>query len=208
MQENLVRSYDIDEAVVIHPCLRCRPLPVRHDCGATFGFRLETTAGLFGTPVAMAYAADLGSWTAELADGMANVDALALEFNHDVDMQYSSGRSPMLIHRVLGDYGHLSNQQAADLLGEVLRRTEPGRLRHVIQLHLSRDCNRQHLAQEAAMAVLPQTGDIAVHTARPDKPGETLILGGETGRKPRRKVAVRGRRAKRADHPSLPGMDG
>lgn len=208
MQENLVRHYEIGEVIELNPGLHCRPLPVRHDSGATFGFRLETKTGLFRTPVALAYAADLGSWTTELADAMANVDALAIEFNHDVDMQYASGRSPLLIRRVLGDYGHLSNQQAADLLSEVLRRTEPGRLRHVIQLHLSRDCNRHDLAQEAAMAVLSDADDVTVHTARPDQPCKTLLLGGErAASKPGRNGAVRARRAKIADHPSLPGMD-
>ena len=54
------------------------------------------------------------------------MDALALEFNHDVALQYASGRSPRLIQRVLGDRGHLSNEQAAALLGEVLRRSPAG----------------------------------------------------------------------------------
>ena len=208
VQDNLIRHYEIGEVLELNPGLECRPLPVRHDCGSTFAFRLETTAGLFRTPVALAYAADLGSWTAELADGLANVDALALEFNHDVGLEYASGRSPLLIRRVLGEDGHLSNEQAAALLHEVLRRTEPGRLRYVVQLHLSRDCNREQLAQAAAKSVLERAGDVAVHTARPDRPCETLVLGGEEpSRKRRSKVAVRARRAKPADHPSLPEMD-
>ena len=33
---------------------------------------------------------------------LANVDVLALEFNHDVELQQSSGRARWLINRVLG----------------------------------------------------------------------------------------------------------
>ena len=83
--------------------MRCRPLPIRHDSGATFGFRLEGTPDLFGNAASLGYVADLGTWDMTLAEGLANVDLLAVEFNHDVAMQYASGRSPALIARVLGD---------------------------------------------------------------------------------------------------------
>ena len=51
---------------------------------------------------------------------LANVDLLALEFNHDVDLEHSSGRSPYLIARILSEEGHLSNLQALELLREVV----------------------------------------------------------------------------------------
>src|SRR5262249_30588207 len=136
------------------PGLRCRPLPVSHDGGATFGFRLEGGADLFGHACAAGYVADLGCWDDALAGALAEVDLLALELNHDVGMECASGRTPRLIARVLGDEGHLSNEQAAGLLRAVLRRSTPGRLRHVVQLHLSRDCNPPSLAAGAARAAL------------------------------------------------------
>jgi hypothetical protein len=101
-----------------------------------------------------------------------------------------------LIERVLGDEGHLSNKQAALLLREVLERSEPGRLQHVVQLHLSRDCNRPPLAQEAAQAVCDGTRGITLHTAEQDRPGPTLRLGPDAG-KPRsrapRNASAKGR---------------
>ncbi|OAI54287.1 hypothetical protein AYO44_15205 [Planctomycetaceae bacterium SCGC AG-212-F19] len=205
--DNLVRNYQPETETEFTPGLRCRALPIRHDGGATFGFRLEATAGTFGATAALAYAADLGTWTAELAEAFADVDALALEFNHDVGMQYASGRSPLLIHRVLGDDGHLSNDQAAALLGEILRRSAPGRLRHVIQLHLSRDCNRPALAQQTAQAIIGDVVEITIHTASQHQPGPSLSLpAGSVPAKRRRsstaRVGVNG-----ADHPCLPGME-
>src|SRR5258705_385728 len=83
--------------------------------------------------------ADLGVWDDALADALADVELLAVEFNHDVAMQYASGRPRMLIDRVLGDDGHLSNAQAAELVRAVMARSAAGRLRHVVQLHLSRE---------------------------------------------------------------------
>jgi hypothetical protein len=205
----LVHPYESGEDFNLTPSLRCRPLPIRHDGGPTFGFRLEGTPDLFGPASALAYAADLGCWDDELADHLADVDLLALEFNHDVAMEVSSGRLPMLIARVLGDEGHLSNDQAASLVRAVLTRSAPGRLRHLVQLHLSLDCNRSALAREAALPVIAEMANGAeVHTASQDEPGATLHLGAGAARKPSP------RRARRRTSPAplftqrwLPGLE-
>jgi phosphoribosyl 1,2-cyclic phosphodiesterase len=209
--ENLVRTYESGQVLTLGPGLRCRPLPLRHDGGATFGFRFEGSMDLFGQPYALGYAADLGSWTAELALALADVDLLALEFNHDVELERGSGRSPQLIARVLGDEGHLSNSQAAALLRQVLRLSSPGRTRHIVQLHLSRDCNRPTLAARAARAALADLPvEAEVHTAAQDVPGPTLTLGVPSKRA--RKLSTQAPRRKPFDpataQPWLPGWEG
>ena len=145
-----------------------------------------------------------------MAAGLADVDVLAVEFNHDVAMEHASGRSSRLIGRVLGDEGHLSNAQGAGLMRAVLARSEPGRLRYLVQLHLSRECNRPALAREAAQTVLDELAvRVEVHTARQDEPGATLHLG--TGaavrRRPRGVAGTRVARRPSAAHPRLPGLD-
>ena len=205
LADDLVRSFEAPAEFTLGETIRCRALPVRHDSGATFGFRFETGVGLFQTPAVLGYAADLGCWNPELAQALADVDVLALEFNHDVDMQYASGRSPMLIRRVLSEHGHLSNAQAAALVAHVMAISTPGRLQHVVQLHLSQDCNRPALAREAASAAIG-VQNIQVHTARQDRPLPSLHVGPPLGgntrpvRTARRRVAVR-------ERPSLPGFE-
>jgi phosphoribosyl 1,2-cyclic phosphodiesterase len=205
----LVRPFEPGQEFPLSPNLRCLPLPVRHDGGATFGFRLDGgTPNLFGDAASIGYLADLGTWDLALAERLANVDLLAVEFNHDVAMEYASGRSSLLIARVLGDHGHLSNAQAAEFVQAVLTRSEEGRLRHLVQLHLSRDCNRPHVAREAARAALAlMRANAALHTATQDEPLPTLALG-DVVERPRRRVAAR-RSARRspAPHPWLPGFE-
>jgi phosphoribosyl 1,2-cyclic phosphodiesterase len=199
----LVHSFAADTSWSLTPSLLCRPLSVRHDGGATFGFRFESSPNLFGRTEALAYAADLGCWDDSLVSHLADVDLLAVEFNHDVGMQYSSGRTPRLIARVLGDDGHLSNAQAADLLRAVLERSEAGRLRHLVQLHLSRDCNRPNLAREAARQVLEALQCSAeLHTADQDVPGSPLSLQPVGGRR-----RAPSSRREAAPHPLLPGFE-
>ena len=137
---------------------------------------------------------------------------LALEFNHDVDLEQDSGRLPSLIERVLGDDGHLSNQQAAALLEEILRRSSSGRLRHLVQLHLSRDCNRPLLAAQAARALLAGLAPhVAVHTARQHEPSPTFALGcTHNGLTPSTRRAVQRMRSGLSSihvQPLLPGME-
>ncbi len=174
----LVRDYEPGQPLRLSPALTCIPLAVSHD-DTTCGFRFEASADLFGQPLAVGYAADLGCWHAAHVEALANTDILALEFNHDVVMERSSGRSPALILRVLGDRGHLSNEQAAELVREVLKNSQPGRPRHVVQLHLSRHCNRPALAVDAVRVVLRQTrAEVAVHTAQQGRVGPIIELEG------------------------------
>jgi phosphoribosyl 1,2-cyclic phosphodiesterase len=205
----LVRPFTPHEPFEPAPGLRCRALPVRHDGGATFGFRLEGAPDLFGRAAAVAYAADLGCWDEGLVESLADVDLLAVEFNHDVALEYASGRMPRLIARVLGDEGHLSNAQAAELVRAVLARSPEGRLRHLVQLHLSRDCNRPGLARAAAQAALAARPEVTVHTAEQDAPGAPVHLsaGRPAARRPRRPRERRGAAAP-FSQPWLPGLDG
>jgi ribonuclease BN (tRNA processing enzyme) len=149
---DLVCEYQANRAFDPLPGLRCRPLRLSHDSDPTFGFRLEGQTA--GRAWAVGYAADLGTWNRELAEALANVDLLALEFNHDVQMQRTSRRPTWLIERVLGNEGHLSNEQGALLLEACLKRSATRQPRHVVQLHLSEECNDPTTARAAAGDVL------------------------------------------------------
>jgi phosphoribosyl 1,2-cyclic phosphodiesterase len=202
-----VRKYKSGAEIEFGPNLRCRPLPIRHDAGATFGFRFDGAPDLFGHAAALAYLADLGCWNDQLVEAVADVDLLALEFNHDVEMERRSGRMPDLIERVLGDEGHLSNVQATEFAQEVVSQSTPGRVQHLVQLHLSRECNRPALALAAARRALrglKWSGTVV--TAHQDRPSSTFHLGGPSAR--RRHSAPR-RRSKRpvAAQQSLPGVE-
>ncbi len=184
----LLRAFQPGEEFVLASELTCIALPVCHDGGETFGFRFRGPGDLFGTAATIGYASDLGTWDETLARELANVDLLAIEFNHDVDLELRSSRPMRLIERVLSEQGHLSNEQAAQLLQAVLQLSEPGRLRHLVQLHLSEDCNRPELARRSVQQVIEATAfEIQVHTAAQHKPGKTLHV--TPGRAKRRRSA-------------------
>ncbi|HWE38674.1 MAG TPA: MBL fold metallo-hydrolase [Isosphaeraceae bacterium] len=153
----LVRHYD-ERPFLLPTGARVEPVELSHDGGPTFGFRVEAAASRRGRASAIGYVADTGCWSEPMADALADVDLLGVEFNHDVPMQLRSGRSPHLIRRNLGDGGHLSNEQGAGLVAAVLGRSRPGTVKHVVLLHLSRQCNRPALALKVARGALLEAG--------------------------------------------------
>ncbi|HJZ94101.1 MAG TPA: MBL fold metallo-hydrolase [Gemmataceae bacterium] len=174
----LVRKFAAGQALELPGGLTCRSIPVPHDCDPTFAFRIDGPVGLFGPQWSVGYAADLGVAPPELIEAFADVNVLAIEFNHCEQMEQASGRPWFLIRRVLGDRGHLSNGQGADVVRAVARASAPGSLRHVIQLHLSRECNRPTLAAEHGRAALADSGSVAaLTTARQDVASPVISLG-------------------------------
>jgi phosphoribosyl 1,2-cyclic phosphodiesterase len=170
-RDGLVRLFELDQPLALTPELRGTAFAVPHDAALTCGFRLEARDARTGLASVLGYAADLGSWTTELVQRLKNVDILALEFNHDETLQRESGRPNFLIQRVLGARGHLSNHQAAQLVLALLRSSQPGRLAHLFQLHLSCQCNEPELARRAAEQVQAAIDwELTVHTTCPDRP--------------------------------------
>lgn len=156
--------------------LRFQPIRVPHDCPPTFGFKIECRNGA-AVPQKLAYLVDLGTCHDEVAHSVADVDLLALEFNHDEQLELRSGRHPRLIQRVLSDDGHLSNKQAAEVLRRVLERSGNGGPKVLVQMHLSQDCNRAELAYEAAQQVLLLNGaQTRVFSSRQDRRGTVHTL--------------------------------
>jgi len=168
LKYRLVRTYEGNVPFQPGPALSLLPLRLCHDGGPTFGFRVEYNLRFSSGGPALGYAADLGCWDEPLASALAGVDLLALEFNHDEALEAGSGRSERLIARVMGDEGHLSNRQASELLTRLLDAPAGSRLSHLVQLHLSADCNRPELARQAAAAAL-RGRPVVIHTARQDR---------------------------------------
>lgn len=129
--ENLrIRSFDADACFEIGG-LRVTAFSVPHDAVQPCQFRFD-----FGSR-SLAVLSDLGHVTPHVTASLRDVDALMLEFNHDPQMLIDGPYPPALRARVAGDWGHLSNQQAADLLARLPHQ----RLQHLWLTHLSETNN-------------------------------------------------------------------
>ncbi|MCX7625865.1 MAG: MBL fold metallo-hydrolase [Candidatus Sumerlaeaceae bacterium] len=150
------------------------PVRLSHDAEHTFGF-VFVHRGVEQREHKFSYLADLGTFDNDIVEAAADSDVLALEFNHDPDMERNSGRPAATIQRVLGPYGHLSNGDAAHLLTQILKRSHRTRRPHtLILLHLSQDCNSPRLAVAEARRVLerhsPETQVLVARQTTPLPP--------------------------------------
>lgn len=167
----LVHSFGV-AAFTLGGILRVQPIEVPHDSEPTYAFRIGQTLP-DGRCWSYGHASDLGCVPDALLHHFHGVDALALEFNHDVELERASRRPRHLVHRVLSDLGHLSNAQAGEVLKAWVDAGEPGELQAVIALHLSRECNRPELALRAATAAAPQS---QIHAATQGEPTPTITI--------------------------------
>jgi len=122
--------------------------PVPHDAAEPVGFVI--TDGR----VRLCYATDLGSLTLEVLSSFAECDAAVIESNHDEEMLRDGPYPEMLKRRVAGPLGHLSNDDAAELLRGITHRG----LLQVALAHLSRTNNLPEIPLETMARALGAGG--------------------------------------------------
>ncbi len=120
------------------------PFPVPHDA-------VEPVQFVFGDGKSrLGVLTDVGSSTPHIEAMLSGCDALVLESNHDVRMLMNGDYPYSLKQRVGGRFGHLSNQESAD----ILTRLDTRRLQHLVAAHLSSRNNTPELAVEALSSAL------------------------------------------------------
>ena len=151
---------------------RAEPCSVSHDTADPVAWTLDLDGFRVGVYT------DLGRPTRLVEHQLASVDIAVLEFNHDVEMLLEGPYPWPLKQRIRSAHGHLSNDQAAELLTRVAARSP--RLRQVVLAHLSEENNLPERALSAASRALHSAGrrDVAVAVARQEVPIEPVVVAG------------------------------
>lgn len=140
--------------------------PVPHDARRPLAFVLEAEGLKVGI------ATDLGHVTTLVLERLRGCHALLLESNHD-DLMLRDGPYPWALkQRVGGRLGHLSNDETAALLRQVVDE----RCQAVILGHLSEQNNTPALAAAAARRALRESPKTRLHIAEPERPSAPVVL--------------------------------
>jgi len=121
-----------------------QPVPVPHDAREPCQYVFQHGDKKLGVLT------DLGSLTPHVEKHYSGLDALVLECNYDQQMLEEGPYPYQLKQRILGDYGHLSNSQAAQLLIRIGK----DKLQHLVLSHISQQNNCTELAREAITPIL------------------------------------------------------
>ncbi len=127
-----VECFDADQDLSIGP-IRVQSFTVPHDAREPVQYVIE------GEGQRLGILTDVGSLTGHIVQSLSECSALFLEANHCEQMLQHGPYPPGLKARVGGDYGHLSNTQAAQLLAAVAS----DRLQSVVAGHLSQQNNTE-----------------------------------------------------------------
>jgi phosphoribosyl 1,2-cyclic phosphodiesterase len=109
---------------------------------------------------------DLGHINDAVRQALAGCHGLLLECNHDPELLQQSAYPAFLKRRVAGALGHLANDQAAQLAGELQR----GQLQHIVAAHLSLTNNRPELAEQALRTAIGSSIALTVAHAHSGTP--------------------------------------
>jgi len=107
------------------------PFTVPHDAAEPCQYRFSDRRHHVGILT------DTGSITSHIVSQLQGLDALLLEFNHDIDMLRNGPYPYALQRRVGGDHGHLNNGQSMQLV----ERLDHDNWQHLVGAHISEKNN-------------------------------------------------------------------
>lgn len=122
------------------------PITVPHDSAEPSQFIFHHSGHTFGLLT------DLGSITNHVVQAYKDCQVLMLECNHDPEMLQTGPYPPSLKRRVGGRFGHLSNEQAYELLQQINRHN----LQQVLVSHVSEQNNDPKLALDTIQPALDE----------------------------------------------------
>lgn len=134
-----------------------RPLRVPHDATETVGYNID----FYGEKILVL--TDLGRVTDEAVKAASSCDHLVIESNYDFDMLLQGPYTKELKSRIMGENGHLCNDDCASFV----KRVYHNGLKHIFLCHISDNNNTPKAAYECTSRALKGIGV---------EPGKDVVL--------------------------------
>ena len=139
-------TFDSPEVNIVKPYksfkinhLKITPIEASHDAINTVGFIFDNDKEK------LVYMTDTGMIPEKSLSLMKNADYYIIESNHNVKKLHQSNRPVDLKLRILSDNGHLSNEDSAIYMTELVGKNT----KQIVLAHLSEECNTPELALSA-----------------------------------------------------------
>ena len=152
--------------------LHILPFSIDHDAANPVAYRIGCGRK------SVAVATDMGHYSQYIINHLQNLDAMLIEANHDERMLEAGPYPYPLKRRILGDFGHLSNENSGRLISSILH----DGIRHIFLGHLSKENNIPELAYETVRLEIDQSdteyraNDFEISVARRDRMSEIVTI--------------------------------
>ena len=150
--------------------LRVTPFETPHDSRQCYGYRIDSEDGR-----SLAMTTDLGYLPDSVLQAIVGCQTIHIESNHDPEMLRNGPYPYWLIQRIRGEGGHLSNQECAAILPDLVA----AGANRLVLAHLSEHNNTPDLALGCASSALAAAGvsvgrDCLLSVAKPT--GDTPVI--------------------------------
>lgn len=155
----------IYEAEIVFEDVQLKPFLVSHDANEPFGFIIHYASKR------IVHCADTGYVPRALFETLRGADGYLFESNYDPELLLDTDRPFTLKQRIIGNNGHLSNEQSALVLRELL----DDNTRFVVFIHLSQEANTEKHAMETHRLFLDHHPVEKIYS-RQDEPTKVIEL--------------------------------
>lgn len=171
IDKNLQRYFSSSTKFYIDD-LEISPFSIPHDAADPCAFNISNSEHK------ISIATDLGHITPELISNISESDLILLESNYDPEILKFSRYPYYLKHRIFGEYGHLSNQDAGKVLCDLYRKNK--NLKYVMLGHLSKENNFPELAYKTVIDELINNkcdiSNLSISVATRDTPSDLINI--------------------------------
>ena len=140
--KNLNYIYNDEHCFINDVCIN--PFYIPHDAIEPVGFNI------LAKNYKISIATDIGHINEDLKESIVNSDILLIEANYDKEMINLSSYPYDVKKRIIGKFGHLSNNETGSLLKDIIT----GKMKYIFLGHLSQDNNSPNLAYNTVLEVL------------------------------------------------------
>lgn len=163
---------DREDTIVLEPFqwitlgdLELWSIPLSHDAQETFGYVVKHNEET------LVYITDTGYIRETDFEILSNADYYIFESNHDVEMLMSTSRPYNVKKRILSSNGHLSNQDSAQYLSQLVGR----KTKSILLAHLSSEANSERQALETLVEIFESQQididpNLIIHCAKQNEP--------------------------------------
>ena len=124
------------------------PFDISHDAAEPVGY------SFYNKSKKISIVTDTGCIDSDIKNYIKNSNLLMIESNHDKDMLKMGSYPWYLKQRVSGEFGHLSNEDAGNVISQVIS----GNNENILLAHLSKENNFPELAHQTVANILNEKG--------------------------------------------------
>jgi vicX protein len=152
--------------------LNIKPFQIPHDALEPVAFRVNCK------DKSVAVATDMGYFSDDIVKNLRGVEVAIVEANHDIKLLECGNYPYALKRRILGDRGHLSNENAGKLISKILH----DNIKHIFLGHLSKENNYPELAFETVKYEIDidecryKGTDFPIEIAKRDMPSRLIFI--------------------------------